>query len=223
QWDYRHGALLLEESSNNPLPADARISVTIGNAEAVYYKNGSNQFVIPLGDVATGSANITLVSDFIPDNSASYTLEAKWMASASVVDMAIGNGSPLGNAEITFTSAAATIPAVKISSESRLVKAGSTYDVTIAYRNISSMTASVTLYRAAENGGFAQAGAAQPISLPSTEQSTLYKVSIPSDRTGSAYLCLELKDGLNVVKTVEHYFIIEEAPNNDESPNGNHI
>ncbi len=223
QWDYRHGALLLEESSNNPLPADARISVTVGNAEAVYYKNGSNQFVIPLGDVATGSANITLVSDFLPDSSTSYTLEAKWMVSASVVDMAIGNGSPLGNAEITFTSAAATIPAVKISSESRLVKAGSTYDVKIAYRNISSMTASVTLYRAAENGGFAQAGAAQTISLPSTEQLTLYKVSIPSDRTGSAYLCLELKDGLNVVKTVEHYFIIEEAPNNDESPNGNHI
>lgn len=223
QWDYRHGALVLSEKVGTTLPADARLSVAIGNAEAVYYKNGSNQFVIPLGDVATGSANITLVSDFIPDNSASYTLEVKWMASESIADLAPENGDVLDTLEITFTSAAATIPAVKISSESRLVKAGSTYDVTIAYRNISSMTASVALYRAAENGGFAQAGAAQIISLPSTAPSISYKVSIPSDRTGSAYLCLELKDGLNVVKTVEHYFIIEEAPNNDESPNGNHI
>ncbi|MBQ2994431.1 MAG: InlB B-repeat-containing protein, partial [Peptococcaceae bacterium] len=230
QWDYRHGALLLSEKTGTNLPADARISIAIGNAEAVYYKNGNNQFVIPLGEIGTGSADLTLMSDFIPDSGASYTLTAQWMASASIADLATGNGNLLGTIDVVFTSAAKTVPAVEINTENnnRLVTAGSTYDVTITYRDIpESYTASVRLYRAVQNENgefdFAPAGGAQTISLPSTAQSISYKVSIPSDRTGSAYLCLELKDGLNVVKTVEHYFIIEEAPNNDESPNGNHI
>ena len=217
RYDHRHGALVLSEKAGTTLPADARISVTIGNAEAVYYKNGSNQFVIPLGGITTGRANITLVSDFLPDSITSYTLTAQWIASDSIADLAPANGEELAAPQdIIFTSAAKSAPAINICSENRLATAGTDYSVTIEYENIpQNATAYITLYRKTDTGGFAPAGAAQSRSLPDTALSIPYQISIPSDRTGSAYLHLELKEGLDVIKEIDYHFIIQNPSTNN--------
>ena len=211
RYDHRHGALVLSEKTGTTLPADARISVTIGNAEAIYYKNGSNRFVIPLGDIASGEANITLVSAFLPDSGASYTLTAQWIASDSIADLAPAKGGELAAPEdIIFTSAAKEVPAINISSENRLATAGTDYSVTIEYGNIPpNAEAYITLYRKTDTGGFAPAGAAQIVELPATTNDITYTAAIPWDRTGSAYLHLELKAGLDVIKEIDYHFIIQ--------------
>ena len=84
KWDDRYGLLVITPTDLSKLPQDARLQVKIGDSTStVYLVNG--KFVVDLPSVGTGTAEITLLSDMLPNDNVEYAFNVKLYASNTKV------------------------------------------------------------------------------------------------------------------------------------------
>lgn len=82
KWEALRGILRLEPKSGVTLPADTRLQVQIGNATVIYpLTNGG--FTVALPADSMGTAKITLLSDFLPNEDKTISFDAWLYASAT--------------------------------------------------------------------------------------------------------------------------------------------
>ena len=220
---YREGrtlALVLTPSSGSGLPVDARVQAD----NTIYTRNSDGQFIIPIGTIQGGTKELRLLSDMYPDEEKQYTVSGQLYLSNSMVSESPVNGEQAGNiVEMTFTKAADTSPALKVTGVKTATAAewSQGQEISIDVRNIptgGSMTA--TAY-AGITGNQKETAILSSISgvftlqdgtgtYDSTKSPTGELVLSGSTAPGTYRIMFEIMDAdSKTVLTVPYYFIVQ--------------
>lgn len=102
-------ALALVLTPTTALPQDAKL---LWNGTA-YDRNGEGTFILPIGEVQSGTGTLELQSKMLPETAASYTFTAALYLGKSRIGSAPCNGTNAAAATVTLTKAADASPALK--------------------------------------------------------------------------------------------------------------
>lgn len=103
-------SLVLTPDAQTAIPKDSKI--VCGNQ--TYTCNRKGDFIIPLGNIESGTADLVLTSQMFPDTEQTYHFDAKLYLSNSAHDEAAENGQKVVSSTIVFSKSEVKKPALKI-------------------------------------------------------------------------------------------------------------
>jgi len=214
KWDNRHSALVLTPSGNAELPPDAKLSVEIGGSTTVYDMSGG-KFVIPLADLATKEAAITLQSDMFPEGETTYTFTAKWMVSNSLAEGSPLNGDEVGTVgDLSFVKAAGKVPSLKIANASgknhHLVSKGDQVTPVVSWKDLQDCDVMAVLQKR-NNGVYDTVGAGWSDSVFQTQADASKQLDLGTSQFAPGSYRIRVTATQNNLTLLEtyYYFIIK--------------
>jgi hypothetical protein len=224
-WNNREAAIVI--TLEGEIPEDIVASVSVGGQFTDYAPHKGNMFIIPCGALVNGESTIVVQFESelvnVLDN---VNVSISWMVSDTIADKAPLNGTEVGKALFENKSLTlAEAPALRITGittmdsdvgEIRLCKIDSSYQVTVATRNIpNEWEITMYLYRkdttvgSTSEGQFIYTGFYQVLSGAAKPE-----LSLRGQEEGTFYLYVVATKGENANRVImledKYFFIAEE-------------
>ena len=204
KWERRAAVLVLKATT--ALPVDARLEAIDSKQERVLRNSTPDGlFILPIQN--EGEITITLLSDLLPTEPATYTFEVAYLSACSLEGRAPVNGFELDNKmTVTFTKAAdAAEPSANLTGTKQIYDAGETVKVTVAARDYGDADLGLRLL-VKQNGVYVDT------SWQPTGTVTVGENEVPiGTLTGSCCILLEIKSNETVLLSVPYYFVVRET------------
>lgn len=215
KWDGHGYALVLTLVSGGPLPADARLSVSLGNTTIAIYENSQGDFVYSMPDENHGTLRVSLVSDLLDEGTDTYRFRVQWIAAESLAEKNPMNGELLVT-PVLLTVSRETLPAVSLKIQEiqpkRLYNTGDTLTVLLTWVDLpQNHTLEVVLLRKSESGEYSSTGVSRDIYFTSEEGEQELQISLAGNDPGSYCLQVVAKSDLVIVARADFYFLVQEA------------
>ena len=206
KWQGRNAALLLTPAADAAVPADAKLTVVTSLGTADYFAKPDGTFILPLEEVRSGTARITLSSALFPAARSSYTFRAQLLVSNTSEGCA-----PMNNAvaaapqmpDVVFTKSADAAPSMKIVGEQVTPADVLSVEITSDVPDGAKIMAYVQ--QKAEDG---YRDTAQGKQIAAGTDMPLISLRAYENDPGSYRLLVETEYDGRIVLSVPHYFII---------------
>lgn len=213
-------ALVLKPASDGDvLPADARLSA----GDKTYARNADGAYVVPLGSVASGSVDLSVVSDMLGMDGGTYKFDVSLMLYGGEASAPMAGDVVETAAGLELKVAASDKPALKVTGTRVATKAkwidgqtfdlamsGVTSDMTVTVSAYSGLTSSqpATDLMSSVGGVFVINGGSGTYDAGRTATGMLRLGN--NAKAGTYRLVFEAKRGDDVLLTVPYYIVVRE-------------
>lgn len=189
RWNGKQLILVLQGSGTDAtaVPADAKLTVTIGDQKTEYRQNARKQFVIPLTWAESQNVNLKLDSDLATAAGQEYDLQAKLYAGTEG-EMLLDTEE---TADISLKVSENTQPSVKITGTQRLITNETALKLIVNMKNIEGYTVSASIQKKGTSGyngtylsGYTVKEGENTIPLSAITESGSYCLSITLTKQG---------------------------------------
>ncbi len=206
-WDGRDDALVFKPKS--ALPADAHLSIKLGEAKIVVYANCDGNFVYSMPDQATGTISVSLVSNLLGEGSETYPFEVDWIVAESKEEYSPMNAGIVAVTEVNIQGVGQSPISLKIVGDKKLYSLNDTVSATVSWDDLpSNHKLEVVLMVKTESGDYSSTAVTKEIVFTQDSGTQTISISLAGNNAGSYRLYLTAELGLATVAAAEYYFII---------------
>ncbi len=206
-WDGRDDALVFKPKS--ALPADAHLSIRLGEANIVVYANCDGNFVYSMPDQATGTISVSLVSNLLGEGSETYPFEVDWIVAESKAEYSPMNAGIVAVTEVNIQGVGQSPISLKIVGDKKLYSLNDTVSATVSWDDLpSNHKLEVVLMVKTESGDYSSTAVTKEIVFTQDSGTQTISISLAGNNAGSYRLYLTAELGLATVAEAEYYFII---------------
>ena len=210
-WDGRDGAIVF--TTTQSLPADVYLFIACGDVNAQVYANSEGEFIYSLPNVNTGTLEVSLVSNLLPDGVSTFVFHVRWLVAASTVEKSPMNGEEVDKTNIQVSSEPFVPVSLKleIDGNKKLFALGDMLNVVVHWKDIppENHNLEIVLMRKSESGEYVNTGVAKDIYFNQAEGNQSVQFQLSGITSGSYRLLVRAETGLVTVAEAEYYFIIE--------------
>ena len=206
-WDGRDDALVFKPKS--ALPADAHLSIRLGEANIVVYANCDGNFVYSMPDQATGTISVSLVSNLLGEGSETYPFEVDWIVAESKEEYSPMNAGIVAFTDVNIQGVGQSPISLKIVGDKKLYSLNDTVSATVSWYDLpSNHKLEVVLMVKTESGDYSSTAVTKEIIFTQDSGTQTISISLAGNNAGSYRLYLTAELGLATVAEAEYYFII---------------
>jgi hypothetical protein len=206
-WDGRDDALVFKPKS--ALPADAHLSIRLGEEKIVVYANCDGNFVYSMPDQATGTISVSLVSNLLGEGSETYSFDVCWIVAESKAEYSPMNAGIVASTEVNIQGVGQSPISLKIVGDKKLYSLNDTVSATVSWDDLSSNhKLEVVLMVKTESGDYSSTAVTKEIVFTQDSGTQTISISLAGNNAGSYRLYLTAELGLATVAEAEYYFII---------------